>query len=215
MSVRAVTFEEFSSGTPASPTETTPPRLDAEALETLLAKARGKGRADGFAEGVAMAEARAETELRMVLGTVMEQITDAGLMRQSVETEVAEAVERICTALFCAIAPSLAAAGYLAEVAAAVSDALRRAPDAKLVVVVPPAHGQRVSDALALEHLAVRVDEDPHLEGFAARIHWQDGFDAIDLDACIEEAKAALRAHLTTDQQETPEPIEQKRLAHE
>ncbi|MEM7508410.1 MAG: hypothetical protein AAF415_16880, partial [Pseudomonadota bacterium] len=134
---------------------------------------------------------------------------------QSVETEVADAVERICAALFGAIAPSLAAAGYLGEITAAVSDALRRAPQAKLVVVVPSAHGERVSDALALEHLSVRVDEDPDMTGFAARVHWQGGFDAIDLDACIEQAKAALHDHIAASRHEDPEPVEEKRLAHE
>lgn len=186
-------------GTANFSAETTGPSarlIDPNHLETMLAKARGKGKADGFAEGVAMAEQRAESELRMLLQSIREKIADLDIQRHEVNGQINDGVGKICDALFKAIAPALAEAGLVSEINAAVSSALRQVPESSLLIVVSPDQSQRVAEALDLGTLPVRIDDDPDLGGLQARIHWQGGFDAIDLDTCIAEASTVLNAYL-------------------
>lgn len=200
MSVRALRWQDFSSGEETDPSKSAPlpeapPAPDAETLETMLAKARGKGRADGFAEGVAMAEARAETELRMVLQTIAEQIADMNLSRAAQRREIIDISQSLTETLFKAIAPALAKSSVMAEIRATVTAALDDVPSNKLLVAASPGTATAIAEMLEEAQIPVRVDEDPDLGSLAARVHWRGGFDQIDLDACIDRALALLGSH--------------------
>ena len=200
MSIRALKWQDFSDGetlvVESAPDPAPPkPAEEQESIETQLAKARGKGRADGFAEGVAMAEARAETELRMVLSAISEQIKDADLINRGAHDQIVASVEKITSTLFRAIAPALSRSALLAEIEATVRDALQRVQASKLVVIVHPDRATQVAETLEREGLSIRIDEDADLSSLSARVHWQGGFDAIDLDHCIGSALEMLETH--------------------
>ena len=218
MSIRALKWQDFSDPSAkvvreTKPEQPAPQSIDSQALETMLAKARGKGKADGFAEGVAMAEARAESEMRMVLNTISEKISDLELLQKSVQDQVVSSVQNIATTLFRAIAPTLAESALMHEIKETVADAFSAAPSARIIIVVSPERASRVAELLEQENLSVHVDEDPEIGSLAARVHMQGGFDVIDLNACIERSLEILGKHCAAaapGSQETP--IERRRV---
>lgn len=189
-------------GTPVAPRKNEQ-LIDSETLETMLAKARGKGKADGFAEGVAMAEQRAESELRMLLQAIREQIADQQITRAEMDTHVIQNVGNICQTMFRAVSPALTQAGLTAEIASAVNDALRRAPQSTILVTVSPERSARVAEALASDGLPVRIDDDPELGDLEARVHWHGGFDAIDFEDCLAGISKMIEKFTA---QSTPQP---------
>ncbi|SFI13495.1 hypothetical protein [Albimonas pacifica] len=182
----------------AAPPAAPPP--PAEPIETLLARARGEGRAAGFEEGVAHAEAQGQAALRMILSDLSEQLADALHARVEQEQALDRAARDLAEALLAGVAPALARQGLAAEVAAAVTEALRVArasPDAApLRVRVGPGQVEAVRAALAEGGLGTQVDADPELGDLSARLDWADGEDDIDLEAALAAARAALDRHL-------------------
>ena len=223
MSMTAMKLQDFADGktvianAESSGAEQKPPKPgpDQKTIETMLAKARGKGRADGFAEGVAMAEARAESELRMVLSALSEQVSDLTLKQESVHQQIAISVQEITSVLFRAIAPALSDSILIKEIQDTVSDALRRAPSAKLVVTVSPERATMVCEALTKENMNVHVDEDPDLGSLGARIYWQGGYDSIDLQGCIDSALGIIKSHLDAATRHETDLPQERRVSNE
>ncbi|MDF2231222.1 hypothetical protein P2H44_01500 [Albimonas sp. CAU 1670] len=185
------------------------PEPPGESIETLLARARGEGRAAGFEEGVAHAEAQGQAALRVILSDLAEQLADALHARVEREQAVDRAARDLAEALLAGVAPAFARQGLAAEVAAAVSEALRAsratADPAPLRVRVGPAQVKTVQAALAEGGLAAEVEGDPELGELSARLEWADGEDRIDLDSALAAARAALDRHL---------PPPERRAAH-
>lgn len=194
---------------PAAAPPPEPSAPPAEPVETLLARARGEGRAAGFEEGVAHAEAQGQAALRMILSDLSEQLADALHARIEQEQTLDRAARDLAEALLSGVAPALARQGLAAEVAAAVSEALRAtrasADPAPLRVRVGSGQVEAVRAALAEGGLAAQVDSDPELGDLSARLDWADGEDGIDLDAALAAARAALDRHL---------PAPDRRTAH-
>ena len=187
---------------PAPPPPPSPP---AEALDTLLARARGEGRAAGFEEGVAHAETQGRAELRVLLGDLREQLADAVHALTARHEQTARAVRATSEALLLGVAPTLARFGLAAEIAEAAAHALRSPglSEGGLTVRVAPSQADATRAALAGAGISAPVVADPDLPDLRARLAWADGEDDLDLGAAIAAAQAVIDRHLTAPERRT------------
>jgi hypothetical protein len=209
--VPSAKIEEFRRDDPPTPDRDAKPDPDAqrtaevEALDAMLARARGEGRAEGFEEGAASSEAAFVAERRLILSDIREALSDMELMRERTDTTMANAVRALSEALLTATAPALGRAGLAAEVADAVAKAhrvlLRDRGEPRVAVSAPPDQVAAIKDALAEAGLDAELAADSTLGALEARVIWGDGVDAIDLDACVAAARQAIDNHFHTDEE--------------
>ncbi|MEM9737435.1 MAG: hypothetical protein AAF908_12655, partial [Pseudomonadota bacterium] len=125
------------------------------------------------------------------------RMSDAAFTRQAAEAELDQALRRTAMALLRAVAPALAERGLAEEISDAVAKVALDLPATELRVTVPAERRDRLTEVLQAQHLPVEVAADPEMTGLTARVHWQGGFDAIDLDRCLAEAEAAIETYFT------------------
>lgn len=180
-------------------------KAEAEALEAMLARARGEGRAEGFEEGAASSEAAFVAERRLILSDIRERLADVELMRERTDTATANAIRALAEALITATVPALGRAGLAAEVADAVSKAhrllLRDRGEPRVAVSAPPDQIAAIKDALDEAGLDADLTADATLAALEARVIWGDGIDAIDINACVAAARKAIENHFHSDEE--------------
>ncbi len=101
-------------------------------------------------------------------------------------------------ALASAISPALAEAGLGAEIVAVVERALVQAPAARPRLRCAPEIAGRIGKLLAISATTPTIEEAPELLPREAQIFWDQGYDHIDLDACIAQIRACIASHLAT-----------------
>jgi hypothetical protein len=203
-------IEEFRRDDPPTEVKSEPDpdaqrKAEADALEAMLARARGEGRAEGFEDGAASSEAAFVAERRIIMSDIRERLADAEMMRARADASGAAAVRALAEALIGAAAPALGRAGLAAEVAEAVAGAhralLRDRGEPRVAVSAPPDQIDAINDALDEAGLDAVLTSDPTLGALQARVIWGDGIDAIDLGACVDAAKQAIENHFHTDEE--------------
>jgi hypothetical protein len=108
-------------------------------------------------------------------------------------------------ALCRAIAPALASAGLPAEIGRLVERAAAAAPAARPRLRCAPEIAPRVRALLEERGLAAEIEEGPELLPREAQVFWDQGFDQLDLDACIAQIEACLASHLTSNHEDADE----------
>lgn len=203
MIARAPVLENF--GRPRPFERRGPDRPQDEALDLLLARARGQARADGFADGVAQTEARIERELEALLEGVAAAIELARADRAAAERAAEAKACAVARAVLGALAPRLAALSLQDDITAALADAFRAAPGARPVIEVAPHRRDELEAALAARAAGAEIVGAADLGETEARLRWAGGFDLIDAGAAASRALAILDAHLAADEQAAPE----------
>ena len=150
----------------------------------------------GFLEGQAMAtEAHLDDQSRLT-SEFIEALADARVTNEAARRHVAESAAPMLEALVEAIAPTLADAGLGTEIARLVERALLHAPAARPRLRLAPEVCDRIEAALRERGLAATIEEAPELMAREVQIFWDQGYDHLDLDACIAQVRACIASHL-------------------
>ncbi len=174
--------------------------------ERRLEAAREAAYRDGFLAGQATAtEAFVEEEGRLT-SELVEAIADARLTNEAARRHVAASLAPMVEALASAIAPALADAGLGAEIAGIVERALIQAPEARPRLRCAPELAGRIAALLAALGLEAGVEEAAELLPREAQIFWDQGYDHLDLEACIAQVRACIASHLETGKGEDDDP---------
>ena len=153
----------------------------------------------GFLEGQAMAtEAHLDDQTRLTSAFV-EALADARVTNEAARHHVAASVAPMIEALVDAIAPTLADAGLAGEIARLVERALLHAPAARPRLRLAPEICDTIEAALRERGLGATLEEAPELLPREAQIFWDQGYDHLDLDACIAHVRDCIASHLRTN----------------
>lgn len=196
MTMRAPILQNFA---PARPERRGPDRPHDEALDLLLARARGQARADGFADGVAQTEARIERDLEARLEAVAEAIELARADRAAANRAAEAAACAVARAFLKAVAPKLAELTLAPEILDALAAAFRTAPQARPVIEVAAHRRDELAEALGERAAGADIVGAADLGESEARLRWAGGFDLIDAGSAAARALAILDAHLADD----------------
>lgn len=173
--------------------------------EARLEAVREEAYHAGFLEGQAMAtEAHLEDQTRLT-SAFIEALADARVTNEAARRHVAESLAPMIEALVDAIAPALADAGLAVEIARLVERAVVHAPAARPRLRLAPEVCDTIEAALRERGLAATIEEAPELLPREAQIFWDQGYDHLDLDACIAQVRGCIASHLRTNADESDE----------
>lgn len=167
-------------------------------LERQIEAERERAYAEGYLEGQAAATDGFLEEQGRLTTELIEAINDARLTNEAARRHVAASLAPMIEALAGAIAPALADAGLGAEIAAVVERAVLQAPEARPRLRCAPEVAQRLEAMLGRMGFDATIEEVPELLPREAQIFWDQGYDHLDLDACIAQARACIASHLET-----------------
>ncbi len=194
---RLQTFAPASARSVARPDELQPAR-DARIEESYL---------DGFLAGQAAAtESFLEDQARLS-GELIEALSDARMTNDAARRHVAASLAPVVEALFSALTPSLLEAGTTGEIVGLVERALEAAPNARPRLRCAPELAGPVRALLQARGIEARVEEAPELLPREAQVFWEQGYDHLDLDACVAQIRDCLAIHLN----QTPQVSEELR----
>jgi hypothetical protein len=162
-----------------------------------------EARAAGWLEGQAAATDAHLADDARLSSDLIEALEDARLTNEAARRHVMASVAPLIETLFTAVAPSLADAGLVAEIERLASRALAAAPEARLRLRCAPEVAPRVEAVLRERGVEGNVEPAPTLLPREARIHWDQGYDGLDLDACIASIRESLARHLQPPVEET------------
>ena len=152
-----------------------PAAARASEIEARLSAAREESFRAGFLAGQAAAtEAHLEDQSRLS-GDLIEHLQDSRLTNEAARRHVSGSLAPMVEALCAAIAPSLADAGFAAEVGRLVAQAIEAAPDALPRLRCAPEVTAIVKALLAGRGVAARVEAAPELLPREAQIFWDPG----------------------------------------
>jgi hypothetical protein len=170
-------------------------RLRPDAAPALRA-ARDEAWRAGFVAGQAAATEEFVEDQSRLTAELIEAISDARMTNEAARRHVAASLAPMVGALCAAVAPALAEAGLAAEVGRLVALALEAAPGARPRVRCAPELAPRLEALLAGRDLAADIEEAPELLPREAQVLWDQGYDHLDLDACVAQVRACLTSHL-------------------
>ncbi len=160
--------------------------------------AREQAYTDGYLAGQAMATDGFLEEQGRLTHELIEAINDARLTNEAARRHVAASLAPMVEAFASAIAPVLADAGLGAEIAQVVERAVIHAPAAKPRLRCAPEVAARLGKMLAHKGFDAIIEDAPELLPREAQIFWGQGYDHLDLDACIAQIRACIASHLAT-----------------
>lgn len=153
---------------------------------------------EGYLAGQAVATDGFLEEQGRLATEMIEAIDDARLTNEAARRHVAASLGPMVEALAGAITPALAEAGLGAEIAAIVERALIQAPAARPRLRCAPEVSRRLGGMLDRMGFDAAVEAAPELLPREAQIFWDQGYDHLDLDACIAQISACIASHLGT-----------------
>jgi flagellar biosynthesis/type III secretory pathway protein FliH len=174
------------------------PGLRRDGVERRLESVREKAYAEGYLEGQAAATESFLAEQGRLTTELVEAIDDARLTNEAARRHVVASLAPMVEALAGAVAPALADAGLGAEIARLVERALVLAPEARPRLRCSPEVAGRLGAMLARMGFDATVEEAAELLPREAQIFWDQGYDHLDLDACVAQIRACIASHLGT-----------------
>jgi flagellar biosynthesis/type III secretory pathway protein FliH len=187
-------------------------RARARDIDRRIAEAGAEARAAGHLEGrAAAAEAYLADQARLT-SELVEALSDARLTNEAARRHVAASLAPVIEHLCAAITPALAQTGLFAEITRLVARAIETAPAALPRLRCAPEVAPAIAKALSARGLDAEVRGAPELGPREARIAWDQGYDHLDLDACVGRIHAILGAQLRAEAPEV-EPEEHRRHA--
>ncbi|MFQ8432011.1 hypothetical protein [Amaricoccus sp. W119] len=168
-------------------------------IERRISEAREEARAEGYLRGqAAAAEAYLADQARLT-GELIEALSDARLTNEAARRHVAASLAPVIEHLCAAITPALAETGLFAEITRLVARAIEAAPAALPRLRCAPEVAPVVAGILNARGLDAEVRAAPELGPREARIAWDQGYDHLDLDACVAKIHAILAAQLRAE----------------
>lgn len=178
-----------------APSNVSAPRKALEAKRDLTA-AREEAYRAGYQAGHAAATEDFLHDSARLSSDLIEALNDAALSNEAARRHVAASLTPMVEALFAALAPSLAELGVIEEVGRLVDEALRTAPNARPRLRCAPELSGTIRRVLADRGLEARIEDAPELLPREAQLFWDQGYDHLDLDACIAQIRDCLASHL-------------------
>ena len=150
----------------------------------------------GFLDGQAAATEAQLAEQGRLTSAFVEAVEDARLTNEAARRHVLAGLAPLVHTISQAIAPALAQAGLAAEVARRVGEAVSASPGAQPLVRCAPEMVSGLQGVLAGRGVSALVEASPDLLPREVHIHWDEGFDRIDLDACARDILDMIANHL-------------------
>ena len=180
-------------------------------IERRLAEARAEARAEGYLDGQAAAAEAYLADQARLNAELIEALADSRLTNEAARRHVAASLAPVIEHLCAAITPALAETGLFEEIVRLVARAIETAPAALPRLRCAPEVAPAIARVLNARGLDAEVRGDPALSPREARLAWDQGYDHLDLDACVERIHAVLAAQLRPE--EAPETGERRRHA--
>lgn len=170
------------------------------AHDRLLERIREEAYNSGFVAGQAAAtEAHVADQARLT-SELVEAMHDACMTNEAARRHVAASFAPVMCALVEAITPALAEAGLAEEIAKLVDRAIDAAPEAEPRLRCAPELAPVLRELFAGRERRVTVEEAPEMLPREARLYWDQGFDQLDLDACVAQVRACLASVMPSEQ---------------
>lgn len=150
----------------------------------------------GYLDGQAAASEALLDEQGRLTSDFVEALEDARMTNEAARRHVAASLAPVASAICTALTGVLAASGLAAEVAGRVEHALSTAPDARPRLRCAPELVATLRGIFAERGLTAAVEPAPEMLPREVTLHWEQGFDRIDLEACAEEIRACIERHL-------------------
>lgn len=207
MSGAPIRWQDFDAGPDVTQGSAVQPARTApdEATAMLLARAKGAARAEGFADGVAETESRIERELQHHIESLAAAVEAASVRADQRQQDTVAFIRTLISSLVRRIAPHIAEAELPHEVARVIAEILTDAPADGLVIDVAEKQHQPLADLLKAKGIQCTLRPVDNLTASRARIHWQGGFDQIDMNAAIDAVHVLILERLADDT--APPPV--------
>lgn len=165
-----------------------------QALETerTLDAIRDEAYRAGYLAGQAAATEAYLQEQSRLTSELIEAINDDRLTNEAARGHVVQSLAPLVETLCATVAPTLADAGLAAEIGRLVDRAVELAPGARLRLRCAPELVGRMEQLFAERGTPATIEPAPELLPREAQVYWDQGFDHIDLDACIAQIHACL-----------------------
>lgn len=165
--------------------------------EAGMEAARREGYAAGLDAGMeAAAQAHAETQDQL-RASLVETLQDQAQSRQEMQAAILRGVAPLIDSVIGRLSPRLALAGLAEMVTREVATALATRPDPTPEIRCAEETLAPLRAALADRALRVVFTVDPAFTPLEAEVHWDDGFDAIDLRPVAARIDAAMERFLS------------------
>ncbi len=164
--------------------------------ERDLERARAEAFEAGYLDGHAAATDSHLKDQSRLTGDLAEALHDARLTNDAARRHVAASLGPMIAAFVEAVVPTLAAEGLAAEVAGRVERAVLALPAAIPRLICAPEVRPAIEALLAARDLAGVVEGNPRLMTREVELHWDEGFDRLDLDACVAQVRACIASYL-------------------
>ncbi|MEX0969311.1 MAG: hypothetical protein WD046_02565 [Paracoccaceae bacterium] len=146
--------------------------------------------AEGVKAGAASASAAFEAEKTRLLGPIREALQQAERSQTEAHMAALSSLRPLLDTLIATILPPLAYEGLIAELRMVLLAAATRAPNASFVLQLAPENTAAIGAVLHDTPTNFRITAAPELGPLEAQLHWEDGFEAIDLRQVLNEAHA-------------------------
>lgn len=163
-------------------------------VEERIAKAYAEGHEAGVkagAEASALVHAEAQDRLR---AEVVEALRDHHQERVEVQAQVLAGLAPLLKTVIEQLAPLMAALGLPDQVDAALSKALETRPDPRPIIRCAAEVVPGLEPALGKWAGKYELKIDSRLTPHEVHLHWDDGFDVIDLDRTMDGILGAIEA---------------------
>jgi hypothetical protein len=177
---------------PASPFAAPAPGV----LERRIDSVREEAYRLGFLAGQAAATEGFLDDQGRLTSDLVEALADARLTNEAARRHVAATVGPMVEGLVAGIAPVLAEAAFGQEIARLVERAMAQAPGARPRLRCAPEVAGRISALLVARGFDALVEPAPELLPREAQVFWDQGYDHLDLDACVAQVRDCIASHL-------------------
>lgn len=185
----ALKFETFA---PAGATETSASKETGK----LLAQAYRDGHSKGFAQGSEESAREHADAQGQLTAQFIESLKDRELDHNAAQRSVITSLFPLLDAIVGALSPNLAEIGFLDAIRTSLSTALDSRPGAKPSLKCAPELVETVNKAFAEWQGEFEIVVDNRLTPLEAQVHWEDGFDHVDLDGALAEMKQCISRYL-------------------
>lgn len=146
--------------------------------------------AEGVKAGAASASAAFEAEKIRLLGPILDALHRAERSQTEAHMAALSSLRPLLDTLIATILPPLAYDGLIAELRQLLVAAARSAPNASLTLYLAPENTEAIGAVLQDVPANFRISPAPELGALEAQLHWQDGFETIDLNQVLNAAHA-------------------------
>ncbi|WP_424929313.1 hypothetical protein [Amaricoccus tamworthensis] len=185
-------LETFS---PEEKKKVAPPPKKKEIPAPDLKAIREEAYAQGVIDGRSAATEEYLNDQGRLTAELIEALYDAGMTNEAARQHVSASMVPIVETIARAIAPVLAEHGLISEIGRLVRQALDSCPKARPRVRCSSELFEPLQRLVNERSLDADVEMAGELLPKEARIIWDQGYDHIDLDACVEEILGCVKLH--------------------